>query len=237
MAVRADIETKEKESPSNPLVPDIIQEAAAITALVTTSQQSALLANLSMSNSVLQANLAQQNMVGNQRSLGEVGIISTAKAASLVRGLGVAEAKASSEYLTSDATAEQIAELKAVVEDFSGGGSGPVPPPRRKVYLPANPLGPPYKAVAPTHLVLLNVASPDNVIIDKVAGETQTVVKFTARNIMPLPPLPKKAIPVPIPSNAQVLAHVPLLIAYDNDYQTKVVQVSDLTAEKGVEIT
>lgn len=236
MAVKADIETKEKAPQPNPLVPDILQEAAAITSFVTTSQQAAVLSNLSLSNSMLQANLAQQNVIGNQRALGELGVISTAKSANMVSGLGVAEAKASSEYLTSDATAEQIADLKGTIEGFSGGG-GPVLHLRNEVFLPANPLGPPYKAVAPTHLVLLNVTTPDDVIIDKTVGETQTIVRFTAKNVLSLPPLPRKRIPMPIPANAQVFAHVPLLIAYDNDRQTKTVQVSDLTEEKVIEIT
>lgn len=241
MPVKADIESKEKGQQPNPVVPDIIQEAAAITSLVTTSQQSAILSNLAMSNSVLQTNLAQQSVIGNQRSLGKLQIISAAKSARMVNGLEVAESKASSEYLTSDATSEQIADLKATIESLSGGVK-PVKP-VSSVFLPANgnqgSNEKPYQAVAPTQLVLLNVANPEDLIVEKTVGETETIVRLSAdeSNITPLPPLPRMRIPVPIPANTLAYAHVPLVLAYSNDHQTRTIQVGDVTAENVIRIS
>ncbi|HKT10793.1 MAG TPA: R body protein [Terriglobia bacterium] len=96
-----------------------IIEGVAIGNLKSIAEQPAMLSNLAYSNTVLNNNLANQNAVSNQHSLNELGVVVTAKSARLIEGLLPLEAKASSEFLTSSALAEQIADLKATIQSFT----------------------------------------------------------------------------------------------------------------------
>jgi len=93
------------------------------------------------------------------------------------------------------------------------------------VYLPSNPLGPPYPAVAPTHLRLTNAKAPEDLSVEKTVEADTTLVKFTAKETIPLPPLPAGPIPDPLPAGTEVVAHVPLILSYSNDHGARTIEV------------
>jgi len=99
-----------------------ITEGLAVGNLKSIAEQPALLSHLAAFNAVLNNNLANHNAVSNQQSLNKLGVVITAKSARVVEGLLPLEAKASSDFVTSSELAAQIADLKATIASFSGGG-------------------------------------------------------------------------------------------------------------------
>ena len=111
----------ENSEPEEPVAPgDIVVEAVAVSGMCCISNQPAMLSNLEYSNVVANTNLSEQNAVSNQQLVSEVGVSILGKAVNMISSLGPLESKSSSEILTGNTIAEQIASLKASVQAFAG---------------------------------------------------------------------------------------------------------------------
>jgi len=100
---------------------DRIVEGVAIGNLKSIAEQPAMLSNLAYSNTVANTNLSMQNAVSNQQTLNEVGVSVLGKTVNLVSNLGPLESKSASEILTGNKIAEDIGNLKASLQAFTGG--------------------------------------------------------------------------------------------------------------------
>lgn len=115
------------------VLPSDVVQGVAIGNLKAIADQPAMISNLAYADLVANTNLAQQNSVSNQQALNEVGLAVTGKAVTNVANLGPLEARSSVDVLTNNELAQTIADLKATVAAFGGGGSGPRPRPNRPV--------------------------------------------------------------------------------------------------------
>jgi|GEM_PF-2163447 len=108
-------------------LPNDIRESVAISGVDSVAGQPASLANLTYANTIANVNLSQQNTLANQQAINQVGLATLAKAVDLVADLSPMEAVATVKLDTGNDIAEQLADLKAVLNGFSpnpGGGSG-----------------------------------------------------------------------------------------------------------------
>lgn len=94
--------------------------------------QPARLTNLSQANVIANTNRSVQNALANQQAHAQLTISVLGKAVNKVQNLGPLEARSSVAALTDNATADEIAALKAAIEGFiePGPGPGPGPGPR-----------------------------------------------------------------------------------------------------------
>ncbi|BFO57764.1 MULTISPECIES: hypothetical protein [Comamonadaceae] len=104
-----------------------VVSAVAIGNLKAISEQPAMLSNLAYSNVVSTSNLGQQNAVSNQRAVGELGLPLVAKATNTIANIGPLEARSAVDVLTSNELAQTIADLKSVLQAFTGSPGG-IPP-------------------------------------------------------------------------------------------------------------
>jgi Killing trait len=107
------------KSPADGLDETIAAEviaAAAIANVKAIGEQPAMLSNLAYSNVVATTNLSQQNAVANQQAMNELGIAIVGKTVDVVSKI---EARAAVEGTDSRELADQIAELRAVIQAFS----------------------------------------------------------------------------------------------------------------------
>ncbi|HNB02228.1 hypothetical protein [Nitrosomonas sp.] len=93
--------------------------SVAIGNLKAISEQPAMLSNLAYSNVVSTSNLGQQNAVANQQAVGELGISITAKGSNTVSNSDPLTARSAVDILTNNELAQTIADLKAVLQEFS----------------------------------------------------------------------------------------------------------------------
>jgi len=99
-----------------------VVSSVAIGNLKAISEQPAMLSNLAYSNVVTTTNLSQQNSVSNQQAVNELGISVLAKGTNTVSNLDPMQARSAVDILTNNELAQTIADLKATLEGFSGGG-------------------------------------------------------------------------------------------------------------------
>ena len=112
---------------SSSVLPDDIREAIAIGNVKSVAEQSSMLSNLAYANLISNTNLAQQNAVSNQQGLNQLGATVTGKSVNLVSNLNPLEAVAAVKLDTGNDVAEQLADIKGIVQAFS-----PAPPPPPK---------------------------------------------------------------------------------------------------------
>lgn len=105
-------------------VPGDVVESVAIANAKSVAEQPAILANLALSNVIANINLAQQNAVSNQQALNEIGVSVVGKVVNLLTTLGPLEAMSAEKVLTGNAVAEEIADLKAALQAFTGQAPG-----------------------------------------------------------------------------------------------------------------
>lgn len=105
------------------VLPDDIREAIAIGNVKSVAEQSSMLSNLAYANLISNTNLAQQNAVSNQQGLNQLGATVTGKSVNLVSNLNPLEAVAAVKLDTGNDVAEQLADIKGIVQAFS-----PAPP-------------------------------------------------------------------------------------------------------------
>jgi hypothetical protein len=104
----------EKDEPSgNPVV-----AALALNSMVV-AQQSSALSDLCYANQVSSNDVGAKSQVANQDAMNRLRQAILANAVTRVQDLGAATARASVAVLTSNALAQEIADLKAAVEAFA----------------------------------------------------------------------------------------------------------------------
>lgn len=108
------------------VLPDDIREAIAIGNVKSVAEQSSMLSNLAYANLISNTNLAQQNAVSNQQGLNQLGATVTGKSVNLVSNLNPLEAVAAVKLETGNDVAEQLADIKGIVQAFTT--SAPPPP-------------------------------------------------------------------------------------------------------------
>lgn len=124
-------EAEPQDMPNNAttLNPSLGETATVIneTSLTATGSQPSMLSNQAYSNTVQTSNLSSQNAISNQQTMSRLRIVNVGKAVNNVSNLNPLEARSSVDVLTNNELAQTIMDLKASVDAFSGGGSGPYP--------------------------------------------------------------------------------------------------------------
>jgi hypothetical protein len=122
----------DKGSVAGSSLPGEILDPIAIGSVYGIAGQPSSLANLAYANSIITTNLTQQNSVANQQAMNEVGESVLGKTVNLVANLNPLEAVATTKLDTGNDVAQQVIDLKAAVEGFTGKKVKPariVPPP------------------------------------------------------------------------------------------------------------
>lgn len=98
-------------------IPLDIRQAVAISNLKSVAEQPAMLANLAFSNLLSNLNLSQQNAVSNQQAMNQLTLSITSKAINNISNVSPAAAISEKSILTNNKLAEQIAQLRRVIEE------------------------------------------------------------------------------------------------------------------------
>ena len=98
---------------------DDIRESIAIGNVKSVAEQTSMLSNLAYADLISNDNLSQQNAVSNQQAMNQLQITVTGKAVNRVSDLSPMEAVATTKLDTGNDVAEQLADLKATVQNFS----------------------------------------------------------------------------------------------------------------------
>jgi len=98
---------------------DDIRESIAIGNVKSVAEQTSMLSNLAYADLISNDNLSQQNAVSNQQAMNQLQITVTGKAVNRISDLSPMEAVATTKLDTGNDVAEQLADLKATVQNFS----------------------------------------------------------------------------------------------------------------------
>jgi len=97
-------------------IPEDIRQAVAISNIKAIAEQPAMLSNLAYSNLVSNVNLSQQNAISNQQAMNQLTMTITSKAVNRISNLSPTEAASVDSVLTAKQLAEQIAQLRSVLD-------------------------------------------------------------------------------------------------------------------------
>ena len=100
-------------------LPEEITEAVAINSIKSIAEQPAVLANLALANLINNVNISQQNAIANQQAMNQIQATVTGKLVNLLTTLGPLEAMSAQQLLTNNSLAQDLADLKAIIESFS----------------------------------------------------------------------------------------------------------------------
>jgi hypothetical protein len=103
----------ESVQPGNPVIAAVALNGTVV------AQQPSMLSNLVYANHVVSNDLGAKSLVGHQDAMNRLRQSIVAKAVSQVQDLAPATARAAVDALSSNALAQEIADLKAAIEAFS----------------------------------------------------------------------------------------------------------------------